>query len=141
MNDFGFYLQDQWRVTPKLTVNYGARYEYAKLPQPSVCNQDYPLTCHVPSPNTNLAPRIGAAYQLNDKTVLQAGYGMFYARFQGGTLDNLFTSGNGVYQTSVSLAATQAPQLAAGPVFPNALTSIPTGGSVWPRAYRCWLPT
>ena len=55
---------------------------------------------------------------------------MFYARFQGGTLDDLFTTGNGVYQTSVSLAATQAPQLAAGPVFPNALTSIPTGGSV-----------
>ena len=130
MNDYGFYLQDQWRVTPKLTVNYGARYEYAGLPQPGVCNQDYPLTCHIPSSHTNLAPRIGAAYQLNDKTVLQAGYGMFYARFQGGTLDDLFTTGNGKYQTSVSLAATQAAQLAAGPVFPNTLTSIPTGGSV-----------
>jgi hypothetical protein len=130
MNDYGFYLQDQWRVTPKLTVNYGARYEYAGLPQPGVCNPDYPLTCHIPSSHTNLMPRIGAAYQLNDKTVLQAGYGMFYARFQGGTLDDLFTTGNGVYQTSASLAATQAAQLAAGPVFPNTLTSIPTGGSV-----------
>ena len=130
MNDYGFYLQDQWRVTPKLTVNYGARYEYGHLPQPGVCNHDYPLTCNIPSSKTNLAPRLGLAYQLNDKTVIQAGYGMFYARFQGGTLDDLFTSGNGVYQTSVSLAATQAAQLAAGPVFPNTLAAIPTGGSV-----------
>jgi len=130
INDYGFYLQDQWRLTKKLTLNYGARYEYAQLPQPGVCNQDYPLTCHVPSSPTNIAPRLGLAYRLNDKTVLQAGFGMFYARFQGGTIDNLFTTGNGKVQTSVSLAATQAAQLAAGPVFPNTLTSIPTGGSV-----------
>jgi outer membrane receptor protein involved in Fe transport len=130
MNDYGFYLQDQWRVTNKLTLNYGARYEYAQLPQPTVCNHDYPLTCHVPSSPTNLAPRIGLAYRLNDKTVLQAGYGMFYARFQGGTIDDLFTTGNGVYQTSASLAATQSAQLAAGPVFPNTLTSMPAGANV-----------
>ncbi|MBZ5585012.1 MAG: hypothetical protein LAQ30_22935 [Acidobacteriia bacterium] len=62
--------------------------------------------------------------------MLQAGYGIFFARFQGGTIDNLFTTGNGKVQTSVSLSNTQAPQLAAGPVFPNRLAAIPTGGSV-----------
>jgi outer membrane receptor protein involved in Fe transport len=130
LNDYGFYLQDQWRLTKKLTLSYGARYEYAQLPQPGVCNQDYPLTCHIPSSPTDVAPRLGLSYRLNEKTVLQAGYGMFYARFQGGTIDNLFTTGNGKVQTSVSLAATQAAQLAAGPVFPNTLSSVPTGGSV-----------
>ena len=50
---------------------------------------------------------------------------MFYARFQGGTIDNLFTTGNGMYQTSLSLANTQPSQLAAGPTFPNALASAP----------------
>ena len=130
INDYGFYLQDQWRATDRLTLNYGARYEYAQLPQPKVCNQNYSLTCHVPSAPTNLAPRIGAAYRLNDKTVIQAGFGMFYARFQGGTISNLFTSGNGSVQTSVSLAGTQAAQLAAGPVFPNVLSAAPAGGSV-----------
>jgi outer membrane receptor protein involved in Fe transport len=129
-SDIGFYLQDQWRITDRLTLMYGARYEYAKLPQPSVCNHDYPGTCQVPSSPTNLAPRIGLTYRLNDKTVLQAGYGMFYARFQGGTIDNLFTTGNGIYQTSVTLNSTTAPQLAAGPVFPNALAAQPTGASV-----------
>jgi hypothetical protein len=57
------------------------------------------------------------------------GFGMFYARFQGGSIDNLFTN-NGVYQTAVTLNNTQAPQLAAGPVFPNALATPPTGASV-----------
>ena len=130
INDFGFYLQDQWRATERLTLNYGARYEYAQLPQPPTCNSDYPLTCHVPSSPTNLAPRLGVAYRLNDKTVLQAGFGLYYARFQGGTIDNLFTTGNGKVQSSASLSATQPAQLAAGPTFPSSLAALPTGANV-----------
>ena len=130
IKDFGFYLQDTWRATQNLTVNIGARYEYAALPKPTVCNPSYTLTCQVSSSPKNLAPRLGLAYRLNDKTVLQAGYGMFHARFQGGTLDNLFTTGNGIYQTSVSLSATQTPQLAAGPAFPSALAAVPSNGSI-----------
>ena len=140
INDYGFYLQDQWRVSDRFTASVGARYEYAQLPQPSVCNHDYAATCHVPSPTTNLAPRIGLNYRLNDKTVLQAGFGMFYARFQGGTIDNLFTTGNGIYQTSLSLANTQPSQLAAGPTFPNALASAPTGVSAGAVALQFMAP-
>lgn len=129
-NDFAVYAQDQWRATDRLVFTAGARYEYTQMPQPSLCNPDYPQTCHVPSYNLNLAPRVGVTFQLDPKTVLQAGYGIFYARFQGGTIDDLFTSGNGKYQTSISLASTQASQLAAGPAFPNILTSIPTAAKV-----------
>ena len=140
INDYGFYLQDQWRATDRLTVSAGLRYEYAQLPQPTVCNHDYPETCHVPSKPTNLAPRLGITYRLNDKTVLQAGYGMFYARFQGGTLDNLFTTGNGIYQQSMTLTgcptgqtnctSSAVSQGAAGPVFPNALAAMPSNATV-----------
>jgi hypothetical protein len=140
MTDVGFYLQDQWRATDRLSVLIGARYEYAQLPKPTVCNHDYPDTCNLPSAPNNIAPRVGLSYRLNDKTVLQAGFGMFYARFQGGTIDNLFTTGNGLYQTSVSLTgcppgtanctSTQIAQTAAGPVFPNALAAAPSGGTV-----------
>jgi len=129
IGDFGFYLEDQWRATPRLSVSYGLRYEYAKLPQPKVCNQDYPGTCHLYSSPKNLAPRLGVTYRLNDKTVLQAGYGMFHARFQSGTIDNLFTTGNGLYQQSVSLSATNPSQFAAGPVFPHALTAAPSAAT------------
>ncbi len=130
IRDFGFYLEDQWRATGRLTVTAGARYEYTQLPQPTLANPDYPQTGHIQSGPLNLEPRAGLAYRLNDKTVVRAGYGMFHARYIGSVLDNLFTTGNGIYQTAVTLTATQAPQLAAGPLFPNALGAAPAGGSI-----------
>lgn len=129
INDYGFYLEDQWRATSKLTANIGARYEYAQLPQPTHCNPDYPQTCHIHSSPTNLMPRIGLAYRVNDKTVLRAGYGMFYARVAGSTIEDLFLN-NAVTTAAASLSGTQAAQKAAGPVFPNTLAAIPTGASV-----------
>jgi len=126
LNPFSVYLEDQWRVTPRLTVTYGARYEYEHLPEPSRCNQDYPDTCHISSKATNLMPRIGLAYRLNDKTVVRAGYGLFYAPVPGATLMDIWL-GNGVTQQAISLSSTQATQLAVGPVFPNNLSGVPTG--------------
>jgi hypothetical protein len=126
---YSFYLEDQWRPFKNFTATLGARYEYEQLPQPTKCNPDYPQTCHIYSKPTNLMPRIGLAYSLNNKTVIRAGYGMFYARVAGSTISNMFT-GNGVTTTAVSLSSTQAPQFAAGPVFPNILSAIPAGISV-----------
>src|SRR5205823_3268707 len=83
IRDYGFYAQDQFLLTPKLTVNYGARYEYAQLPQPRIFNPNYPQTGHIATGRLNLAPRVGLAYSLNEKTVLRAGFGMFHARFPG----------------------------------------------------------
>src|SRR6185436_7436264 len=62
IQDHGFYAQDQFRVTAKLTLNYGVRYEYAALPQPEITNSDYPQTGRIPSAKANFAPRIGIAY-------------------------------------------------------------------------------
>jgi len=123
---YSFFLQDEWRPFRNFTATLGARYEYEQLPQPTNCNQDYTATCHIYSKPTNLMPRIGLAYSLNSKTVIRAGYGMFYARVAGATISNLFT-GNGVLTTAVSLAKTQAAQLLAGPVFPNILSAAPSG--------------
>ena len=128
INDYGFYLQDQWRTTDRLTLSLGARYEYAQLPQPKLCNPDYEATCHISTGNKNLAPRVGVTYRLNDKTVVRAGYGMFHSRFMGSLIDNLFTN-NAILQQSLTLASTQAPQLAAGPAFPATLTSAPSAAT------------
>ncbi len=57
------------------------RYEYSILPQPTITNPNYPQTGKIPSSKDNFAPRLGLAYSLNDKTVLRAGYGLFYARY------------------------------------------------------------
>ena len=100
----GWYLQDGWRMTPRLTLNLGLRYEIQTAPTERVNAQQYfdpnavnpissSLGFNVPGElvfnssgnrglyNTNyknFAPRISAAYQLRDKTVLRGGYGVFY---------------------------------------------------------------
>jgi hypothetical protein len=129
INTYGFYLQDQWRATERMTVTLGARYELPRVPQPPVSNPDWPQTGHIPNPNSNIAPRLGIAYRLNDKTVLRGGFGMYYSRFLGSVVDNLWTN-NGVYQVSDSLSATNPAQLGVGPTFPNTLAAPPTGASV-----------
>jgi len=87
-----FYGQDSWRVTRKLTVNYGLRYENY-LPQtaafPGGAGSFDPVTgdvlvagvgsvpanMGVKSYNLGFAPRLGIAYQLTERTVVRAGYG------------------------------------------------------------------
>ncbi|MBM3757436.1 MAG: TonB-dependent receptor [Acidobacteria bacterium] len=120
--DLGLFVQDQFRATQKLTINYGVRYEYANLPQPSQVNPAYPQTGVINSPKNNWAPRLGIAYALNDKTVIRTGYGLFYARFPGALIQTLFFS-NGLYQPQVLLQNGDA----RGPVFPSQLPNSSAG--------------
>ena len=108
------YFQDDWKVSPKLTINIGVRYDlfspiserfgrqanfaYSRetptLVIPNGPNQDAPLPPNfypqvdvergiaskylIPWDKENIAPRIGFAYELTPKTVIRAGYGIFY---------------------------------------------------------------
>ena len=124
-SDINVYVQDTWKLTQRLTLNYGIRYEKAWLPQPTIVDPNYPATGVVPSVSNNFAPRFSASYMLNSKTVIRAGYGIFYARFNGNGLDTLFL-GNGKYQTSISVNSTQT----GAPIFPNIVpnaASVPAG--------------
>ena len=124
LNEIGVFVQDQWRVTPKLIVSPGVRYEYTALPQPKISNPLFPQTSVIPETKKNFAPRIGVAYTVNSKTVIRAGYGLFFNRYNSSTVENAFLT-NGIYQQSFSLS-TAALIAAGGPVFPNALAS-PSG--------------
>jgi Carboxypeptidase regulatory-like domain len=124
-SDINFYAQDTWKLSRRLTLNYGLRYEKAFLPQPTMVDPNYPATGHVPSYNKDFAPRFSASYSLNDRTVIRAGYGIFYARFLGNGMDTLFL-GNGKYQTTISVNNTTA----GSPVFPSIVanaSSVPAG--------------
>lgn len=116
-------------------LNIGLRYDYTDLPQPTLTNPDYPATGRIPNFKGAVAPRVGFAYSLDNqsKTVVRAGYGIFYGRYPGGLL-NTFFLGNGLYQKSISLNASNAGDKAAGPVFPNVLPNTgnfnPPTGSV-----------
>ncbi len=91
----GFYGQDDWRVSNRLTLNLGLRYDLFTWPTEinnRMANFDL-TTGHIVlagqngiskstlnGTNHNFAPRIGFAYDLrgNQKTVLRGGYGIFY---------------------------------------------------------------
>jgi len=129
INELAWYALDQWRVTPKLMVNLGVRWDKSLSMNFPVTSQYFPQTGYIHTPSTNFAPRLGVSYRLDDRTVVRGGFGIFYPRLIGGWIDDLWTT-NGVYQIADSLTATNPTQLAAGPVFPNALPSAPTGASV-----------
>ncbi len=121
---YGFYAQDQFRVSSNLILNFGVRYDYTHIPQPTIVNPDYPQTGVINSATDNIAPRVGLAYSIGQgrKTVLRAGYGMFFARYQTGLISTLFLNNN-LYTQSITYNSATAAQLAAGPVYPNFLPS------------------
>jgi outer membrane receptor protein involved in Fe transport len=126
--DYGLFIQDQYRVSADLTLNLGLRYDYTALPQPIAAseqsaNPDFPATGRIPNVNKNFAPRVGIAYSFNkSRTVLRAGYGLFYARYPGGLINTFFTR-NGMFQPSVNFNSAVVADAANGPVFPNRLPS------------------
>lgn len=134
IRDYDFFIQDQYKPSAKLTLNFGLRYDFSALPQPTVTNPDYPATGRIPTFSGGFAPRLGFAYTLDNagKTVVRGGYGIFYGRYPGGLINTLFL-GNGLYQKSILF--NNATQIAAsGPVFPNAIPNSniynPPAGSV-----------
>jgi outer membrane receptor protein involved in Fe transport len=146
---WGYYVQDDWKLSPRLTLNVGVRYEYetplTERYNRSVSGFDYSYTQPfqasaqtafaasqgsattatpevtqflVPggllfaskdardlysTPKHNFMPRLGIAYQINDKTVVRAGYGMFHG-FLGQRRGDVVQSG---FSQNTPLIATQ----------------------------------
>ena len=137
--DYAFFAQDDWRVTPRLTLNLGLRWEYQKFPAlfPDLVNPNLTvggdvLTSHRPSDKNNFGPRLGFAFALTDdgKTSMRGGYGIYYGRTVNSTIiQSLINTGlpTGQIVVSVNPATSPATQAgnAAAPIFPNILATPP----------------
>ena len=150
------FVQDDWKVSPKLTVNLGMRWEFGtalseaqnRVAGIDLTNGDFEipksrqnlpptLPAGIPveyvNSNTlmeptqrNFGPRVGFAYQLDPKTVIRGAGGIFYA--------NPFVAGTAGYPLNAPFAVTSAADTpATGPYDPStgqpvvSVTNIATG--------------
>ncbi len=98
---YGFFVQDDWKITPKLTLNLGLRWELFQTPyfpdpekqtvvrlltevngvsrdQEKLVFPESGRDCGCENDVNNFAPRLGLAYRLSDKTVIRTGVGIYY---------------------------------------------------------------
>jgi outer membrane receptor protein involved in Fe transport len=126
-NDLGLYFEDTWKVKPSLTLNLGVRYDIQMVPQPPQPNTATQLlglyTSTLNTDSNNFAPRVGIAWQPDRKTVVRAGYGMFYGKTSNSTYYALRVE-NGVYQQTFSGCGPSGVTTCA-PTFPNVFFTPP----------------
>jgi hypothetical protein len=141
----GFFFQDSWRANRHLAINYGVRYDVEITPLFSALNsfnaaaeKALGIVEGIPRDYKNVAPRLGIAWDPkgDGKTVIRAGFGLFYdhpllaiafdsTTADGGRSVQLITAGGGSSGCGV-LPIAQAP--AGYPSCGNSITGAPLDG-------------
>jgi hypothetical protein len=110
--NLGVYVQDEWKVTPSVTLNAGVRYDLQWLDT-------------IDTDTNNVSPRIGVAWSPFEsrRTIVRASAGLFYDRVPLRALANaLMSAGNTTDVTALrQFVVSVSPTQAGAPVFPNIL--------------------
>ena len=151
--EFNPYIQDDWKVTPKLTLNLGLRWEFMTNPVDAKNNLwnitnyatdgissglggPWPLFTNVPhvfetNPTWgNFAPRFGFAYApfADHKTAIRGGFGLFYDPLTPATYAAAYWQYPPfeTYQAGITVPGTVVPTF---PILPTSGKFVPTGGN------------
>jgi outer membrane receptor protein involved in Fe transport len=138
--DYGFFVQDDWKLTPHLTLNIGVRYDNEQVPAPyrslldssllnTAVNGSGPFpnaqaaVGNQPVDNNNFGPRIGLSWDPfgRGKTVVHTGYGLYYGRIPNGIVLNTYEaagSPKGQYTVPSIFGSTPSSTV---PVFPQVI--------------------
>lgn len=134
-HSYSFFLQDDWRASPKLTLNLGVRYDFMSPSyerdnrmanfSPATGGLVYAKTgsledrALVKPDRNNLGPRIGLVYRANDTTILRGGYGVFFNSLDRiGSEDQLALNPPGLRNISQTTTSTTTPVLVMANGFP-----------------------
>lgn len=134
--EYGFFFQDDWRATAKLTLNFGLRWDYQTIAKPPIKNTNAALvaagfdTSFQPSDKNNFAPRFGMSYAINDRTVIRGGYGMYYGRTTA-IMTGTAHSQNGIQVIAIDITCSPAPAVPC-PLYPNVFSAAPSGANLAP---------
>jgi len=137
--ELGFFLQDEWRVLPRVTISPGLRYEAQLNPNyltPTAPQDRAPGATSIPSQVNEFQPRLGIAWDVlgNQKTVVRAGGGLYNAAtIMGEFAQSIMFNGGNPERGLGYVAASTSPTLvsnafaAAGIDLANApLNNLPT---------------
>jgi len=131
MTEFAGFFQDDWRVSNRLTLNLGVRYDMQRVAQPTTKNPSPQLaaagidTSKIPIDKNNFAPRVGLAWRPvsnSDRFVVRAGYGIFFARTPS-IMVGTAHSNNGLNVQTITFTGN------AVPTYPNKFDSMPAGAT------------
>jgi outer membrane receptor protein involved in Fe transport len=127
IREYSAFTQDEWRVTPAVTLSAGLRYDLQKFAKPQVQNPDPQLlaagidTSRLNTDTNNWGPRLGIAWAPGaGRYVARAGYGLFYGRTPS-IMVGTAHSNNGINVQTITFTG------ALVPTYPNVFSSIPTG--------------
>lgn len=147
--DLDFYAQDSYKVTPKLTLNYGLRYEFQNpwteannnMANFDVASGNILIAGRAGASNSiinprknDLSPRFGFAYIIDPKTVVRAGGAIFYSPENDGREDYLTKNPPFAEQNTYSNWFTSnTPYQADAGVVRNTTINIPSAGYIQPK--------
>jgi hypothetical protein len=135
-NEFAAFAQDTIRVTNRLALNLGVRWDLQTFTTAGlVSNPLFPPSGKVPFQPNNFAPRAGLAYSFGDKRplVVRAGYGIFYVRIPQ-IYNSIIQTQNGITNADLFLSTTNYYDHQVFPSYPNPLVKCPL------YAANCALP-
>ena len=101
LSGYALFVQDDWHIKPRITVNLGLRYEINTVPverdglqgafSAAAANGVYQTNSPYAGDHNNLGPRLGVAWDMfgNGKTVLRAGAGMMYEQLSLDVLEGI----------------------------------------------------
>jgi len=144
--DYAWFFQDNWRTTPRLTLNFGIRWDLQGMPKPLFPNKTAAIlntnttvipqryvqdeanaiiarTGQFPTDRNNFGPRFGFAWDIfgNSKTVVRGGWGLYYGRVPNTFLSSA-VSNTGAPGSQLALVSIT-PSTVGAPTFPNVLAT------------------